>query len=155
MHQFGMRLFKPFWGWTKNTSSSPAQGFFSPLLCPKIFPSYLSLPPPLLPTSPPTSLTSFPTHSISKARKSSWAWEHKPLRRCKHKVWGRWKAQRWRNVEWRKQEECFIPNVEAREESSLFSLLFLLFEKKKMSGESAWNERAKVGGQKQEPKMKG
>jgi hypothetical protein len=36
-------------GWTKNTSSSPAQGFFSPLLCPKNFPSYLL--PPLLPTS--------------------------------------------------------------------------------------------------------
>jgi hypothetical protein len=35
---------------TKNTSSSPAQGFFSPLLCPKIFPSYLI--PPFLPTSP-------------------------------------------------------------------------------------------------------
>ncbi len=61
-----MRPFKLFWGWTKNTSSSPAQGFFSPLLCPKIFPSYL---PP-----PPTSLTSFPTHSISRAWESSWAW---------------------------------------------------------------------------------
>jgi len=45
----------------KNKSSSPAQGFFSPRLCPKIFPSYL------LPPSP-TSLTSFPAHSISRAQ---------------------------------------------------------------------------------------
>ncbi len=37
MHQFRMKLFKPFWEWTKNTSSSRALGFFSP----KIFPSYL------------------------------------------------------------------------------------------------------------------
>ncbi len=57
MHQFRMRPFKSFWGWTKNTSSL-AQGFsfFQPLFCPKVFPSYLLpsyLPPPsyLLPTS--------------------------------------------------------------------------------------------------------
>ncbi len=36
-----MRSFKLFWGWTKNPSSSLAQGFSSPLLYPKIFPSYL------------------------------------------------------------------------------------------------------------------
>jgi hypothetical protein len=51
MHQFRMRPFKPFWGWTQTHpahpawaflfSSSPAQGFFSPLICPKVFPSYL------------------------------------------------------------------------------------------------------------------
>jgi hypothetical protein len=58
VHQFRMRLFKPFWGWTKNTSSSPAQGFFSPLLCPRIFPSYL--PPPYLPPSPHFLLTPSP-----------------------------------------------------------------------------------------------
>jgi len=46
---------------------SPAQGFFRPLLYPKIFPSYL-------PTSPPPSLNSFLTHSISKVQESSWAW---------------------------------------------------------------------------------
>jgi hypothetical protein len=46
VHQFRMRPFKPLWGWTKNTSSSLEQGFFSPLLCSKFFPSYL--PPPLL-----------------------------------------------------------------------------------------------------------
>jgi hypothetical protein len=52
-------------GMNQNTSSSPAQRFFSPLLCPKIFLSYL------LPAPPPTSLTSFPAHSISKAKESS------------------------------------------------------------------------------------
>jgi hypothetical protein len=46
-----MRPFKPFWGWIKNTSSSPAQGFFSPLLCLKFFPSYLLPPPSYLPPS--------------------------------------------------------------------------------------------------------
>ncbi len=46
-----MRPFKPFWGWTKNTSSSPTQGFFSPPSLPQNFP-LLPIPPPLLPTSP-------------------------------------------------------------------------------------------------------
>jgi hypothetical protein len=52
VHQFRMRLFKLFWGWTQTHparpdppaflfSSSAAQGFFSPLICPKVFPSYL------------------------------------------------------------------------------------------------------------------
>ncbi len=56
-----------FWDEPK-THPLPAHGFFSPLFCPKIFPSYLL--PPLL----PTSFTSFPTHSISKAWESSWTW---------------------------------------------------------------------------------
>jgi hypothetical protein len=56
----------PFWVWTKNTSFSPAQGFFSPILCPKKFPStYLP---------PPTSLTSFPAHLMARAQESSRAW---------------------------------------------------------------------------------
>ncbi len=59
MHQFRMRPFKPFWEWTKNTSS-PAQGFwfFQPLLCPKVFPSYL-------PTSPHFALT--PSSKLRRA----------------------------------------------------------------------------------------
>ncbi len=32
---------------------------------------------------------------------------------------------------------------------------FLMLEKKKMLGENVWNKRAKVGGQNQEPKMRG
>jgi hypothetical protein len=47
-----MRPFKPFWRWTKNTSSSAAHGFSAPLFSLKIFPSYLPLPTYLLPTSP-------------------------------------------------------------------------------------------------------
>jgi len=48
VHQFRMKPFKPFWGWTK-TTSSPTQSFwlFQPLLCPNVFPSYL--PPPSYP----------------------------------------------------------------------------------------------------------
>ncbi len=42
-------------GMNQKPSLFPAQGFFSPLLCPKIFPSYL--PSPLLPTSPHFVLT--------------------------------------------------------------------------------------------------
>jgi hypothetical protein len=48
MQHFRMRLFKPFWGWTQTHpahparaflfSSSPAQGLFSPLICPQSFP---------------------------------------------------------------------------------------------------------------------
>ncbi len=56
VHQFSMRLFKPFWGWTQTQrsselffSSSPAQGFFSLLFCPKVFPSCLPM------SSPPNS----------------------------------------------------------------------------------------------------
>jgi hypothetical protein len=109
VHQFRMRPFKLFWGWTKNTSSSPAQGFFSPLPCPKIFPTYL----------PPTPLTSFPARSISRAGESSWAWvaqSFEEMQDARHKAWGRWRAQHWRNMERRRQEECFIPNVEAGKE---------------------------------------
>jgi hypothetical protein len=54
-------------GMNKKHILFPAQGFFSLLLCPKIFPSYLLSP-------PHTSFTSFPTHSISIARESSQAW---------------------------------------------------------------------------------
>ncbi len=34
----------------------------------------------------------------------------------RHKAWGRWRAQHWRNVKRRRQEKHFIPNTEAREE---------------------------------------
>jgi len=83
MHQLRMRPSKLFWGWTGNTSS-PAQSFwfFQPLLCPKVFPSYLppfhlpppptSLPPitPLVPTSPHLAL------NPSSELKSAWNESH-------------------------------------------------------------------------------
>jgi hypothetical protein len=50
-------------GMNENTSSSPAQELFSPLLYPKFFRSYLS--------PPSSSLTSFPAHSIYKVQESS------------------------------------------------------------------------------------
>jgi len=100
IHQLRMRQFKPFWGWTKNPSSSPAQGFFSPLLGPKFSPpTYLCpscLPPPLLPTPPPpTSLTSFP---FTPSRELSITPKLELHRASQHTTWGRWRAQRCRNM---------------------------------------------------------
>jgi hypothetical protein len=55
MHQFRMRLFKSFWGWTKNTSFCLAQGLSAPFSAPKFsFPTY-SPPSYLLPSLLPTS----------------------------------------------------------------------------------------------------
>jgi hypothetical protein len=52
MHQLRMRPLKPFWGWTKTTSSLPKYIYsFPPLLCPKTFFSYLSTSPLLPPIS--------------------------------------------------------------------------------------------------------
>ncbi len=47
MHQFRMRLFKQFWGWIKNTSSSP--GIFQPPSLPQKCPLLATLPPSYLP----------------------------------------------------------------------------------------------------------
>ncbi len=51
MHQFRMRPFKPFWGWTKNTSSCLAQGFCSPFSAPKFSPPTYSPSPTYFPPS--------------------------------------------------------------------------------------------------------
>ncbi len=59
MHQLRMSPLKPFWGWTKNTSSLPTGFFFRLFSTPKFsIPTYL--PPTYLP--PPTS------HSITRTR---------------------------------------------------------------------------------------
>ncbi len=123
MNQLRMRSFMPFWGWTKNTSSSLAQGLFRPPYLPQNFP--------LLPTSapPPTSLTSFPNHSISKAQSSVElpSLSSTKLRNTrleeggKLNVEGKWGAQHWRKVESSTQEERFIlhpfiPNAKTKEE---------------------------------------
>ncbi len=80
VHQFRMRLFKLFWRWTTNTTSSPAQGFFSPLLCPKIFPTYL---PHLISRSlHRQSLEELPIMSSSNLRGDA-----------RHKAWGRWRRK--------------------------------------------------------------
>jgi len=113
VHQLRMKPFKPFWGWTKNTSSSPAQGFFSPLHCFKIFPSYL--PPPFLPPSYFPHLISHSFHFQSLGELLSLS-STKLQKDVRHNACRRWRAQRWRNMERRRQEECFIPNVEAKEE---------------------------------------
>jgi len=113
VHQFRIMPFKLFCAWTKNTSSSPAQGFFRPLLCAKFF--------------PPTyfhHLTSRSLHLQSLGElKLEWqkalrAWESLSLNSRKlpgdmrHKAWGWWRDYCCRNVKRRRQEEPFIPNVE-------------------------------------------
>ncbi len=96
------------WGRSSHFGDEPKT---HPFPLPRDFSNPLSAPK----FSPPTFLTSFLAHSISRARESSLS--SKGLQRdVKHKAWGRWRAQHWRNVERRKQEECFIPNAEAKEE---------------------------------------
>jgi len=92
MHQVRMRLFQSFWGWTKNTSSSPTQGFFNTLLCPKFFPSYLPRP-------------SYLPHLISRSHHLQNSKELPSMNSIelwgdvRHKAWGRWIAQHWTNVQ--------------------------------------------------------
>jgi hypothetical protein len=67
MHQLGMRSFKLFLKLTTTTSYSHAQGFFNPLLCPKILPSYLPSPPSWSPpflTYPPSYLAHHISHAL-------------------------------------------------------------------------------------------
>ncbi len=82
-----MRSFKPFWGWTKNTSSLPKFYFiFNLFSAPKFFlpshipPPYLPLPTSHPPTSPLLPPNWFRVHSIAKTqelleRKQSYALE--------------------------------------------------------------------------------
>jgi hypothetical protein len=65
VHQFRIT---PFWGWTKNTSSSPAQGFFNPLMCPKFFSSYL----PTSPLLPPSYLPHLISRSLHSKAQEMW-----------------------------------------------------------------------------------
>ncbi len=171
MHHFRMRPFKPIWGWTKNTSSSPAQGFFITSL-PQNFP--------LLPTPPHSYLPhpSYFLHLIShsfhlqSSEELSSLSSKEPLRRCRHKVWRRWKSLALKECGEEKVRGALHPKYKSERINEALSLLciffsflwfyffvcffsFLLFEKKKMLRESAWNERVKARGQKQEPKMKG
>ncbi len=80
-----MRPFKSFWVWTQNTSSSHAQGFFSPLLYLKFFA--------LLTTSP-----SYLPHLISRLFHHHSLGELLSLSSselqgdARHKTWGRWKV---------------------------------------------------------------
>ncbi len=160
MHQFKMRPFKPFGGWIKNTSSSPAQGFFSPLLCPKVFPFYLlpCCPPTYLPL--PTSFTSFPTHSISRAQESSRTW----LAQSFEETWDtRLEEGGEFNIEgvWRgESNRSASSQMQKREKKGnllpfstfffllffffVFSFLFFCFRRRRCQGESAWNKRAKT-----------
>jgi len=69
MHQLRMRLLKPFWGWTKTTSSLPNFLFlFSASTLPQnisLLPTYLPTTSYLLPTSPPpTSYLPPPTSHL-------------------------------------------------------------------------------------------
>jgi hypothetical protein len=95
------------WGCSSRFGDEPKHilfhcpGIFQPPSLPQNFPSYL------------LHLISRSLHHQSLGGLSSLSstdfWEN-----ARHKVWGRWRAQCWRNME-RRQEEHFIPNVEARE----------------------------------------
>jgi len=149
MHQFRMRPFKLFWGWTKNTSSSPAQGFFSPLFYPKIFPSYL---PHLIYSSlhlqssgKPPSLSSTKLQGNVNTRLEEGG---------ELNIQGMWRGESKRNtssqMHKREKKGKLLPF------STFFSFLWfffslcfsfcLMFEKNKMSGKNTWNERVEAWG---------
>jgi len=105
---------------------------FQPFFCPKIFPSYLPPPPPFY--LPPTSLTSFFAHSISRVRESSWAWIAQSLKETwdtrveeggELNVEGMWRRKGKKNVssQMREQEkkDKFLPF------SAFFYYLFIYF----------------------------
>jgi hypothetical protein len=46
---------------------------------------------------------------------------------ARHKAWGRWKAQHWRNMERRKQEERLIQNAKVNKKRYTPSLLYIFF----------------------------
>ncbi len=89
-------------GWSEPPVTKAA-GFFNPLSYPKIFPSYLPAP-------------SYFPHFISRSFHLQRSAELLSFRGdVRHKAWGKWRAQRWTNVERKRQQKHFIPNVEARE----------------------------------------
>ncbi len=89
----------------------PCPGIFQPPSLPQ---NFLLVPTP----PPPTYLPTYLSHLISRSFHLESSGELPSLSNTEtwHKAWGRWRAQHWRNVERRKQEERFIPNVKAREE---------------------------------------
>ncbi len=163
VHQFRIRPFKLFWGWTKNTSSSLAQGFFSPLLCPKIFPSYLLLPP-LLPPSPHFPLTPSPKFSRTWVAQSfEKTWDIRLEEGGELNVERMWRGESKRSassqMQKRKKKGKLFPFTAFFFFSMVFSLCFFFFflclRIRRCQGESTWNKRAEIGGQKWEPKVRG
>jgi len=126
-HQVRLTPFKPFWGWTKNTSSSPAQGFFSPLLCLKIFPSYLLPPPPPPPYLPPPSyLLHLISHSLHSESSRAWVaqnfketWDTRLVKDGELNVEGMWRGESKKSA----YHKC---KSKRRKISSLLSLHFSL-----------------------------
>jgi hypothetical protein len=112
--------------WTsrhKCTSSgwSPSSRFWDepkthPLPLPRDFSALFSVPKftpptPILPPSPHFPLTPFLGSLGELLSLSSWELQGD----TRHKAWGKWKAQRWKNMERTKHKECFIPNAEVEE----------------------------------------
>ncbi len=109
LHQFRMSPFKPFWGWTKNTSSSAAHGFFSPSFQPQNFP--------LLPTSPflPHSLH-FPFTPSPKCSLELEEGEKLNIERT------------WR-IEGKRSASCQMQNQEKKNKfPPFFAFFFLLYD---------------------------
>ncbi len=107
-----MKPFKPVWGWTKNTSYSPVQGFFSSFLCPKFFPSYV-----------PPSLHFLLLHLQSSEEllnlNSTKLWGD-----MRHKAWGRWRGKGKKSASsqmWKQKKRGKLPCYSA------FFLLYVFF----------------------------
>jgi len=111
---------KCWWGRSSSFGDEPKthplplhKDFRAPFFAPKFSPPTYQ-PPPLLPPSVLHLIfCSLHLKSLGKLLSLNSTELQGDVR---HKAWGRWRAQCWRNVERKRQEECFIPNAEAREE---------------------------------------
>jgi len=137
VHPF--RLFKQFWGWTKSTSFSLAQGCFfsaskfSPLTSILPSPSYLHH---LISCSLHLqSLKKLPSLSSTNLRGN-----------VRHKAWGRWSAQHWRTWrgEGKRSTSSQMQNWEKKGKfppfSTFFSSLWFFFSLCFFFFSSTWEE---------------
>ncbi len=130
MHQFRMRPFKSFWGWTKKHIMFPYPGIFQHPSLPQNFP--------FLPTSAPSYLTSFPVHAISRAQKSSWAWvaqSFEEMWNTRLEEGGEFNVEQMWKGEGKRSASSQMQKQEKRAKLPPFSTFFILcFKKKKCLG---------------------
>ncbi len=139
----------------------PCLGNFSaPFFAPKFSPPTYSPP-------PPTSLTSFLAHSISKARESSWAWVAPSFEETwdtrleeggEFNVEGMWRGESKRSDSSQMQKSKKKGKLPPFSAFFFFSMVFLFFsytwEEENVEEKSFEIKRVEIGGQKQEPKVR-